>query len=98
MEKPMKSSKLPKTDSIHELAEFWDTHDLTDFQDQLEEVPQPVFESTSASAPIRIQLTPTEATAVRRLAKSAGVSQAVLIHKWVRQKLKPHKNGVAFRD
>ena len=24
----MKKSKLPKTDSIEKLAEFWDTHDL----------------------------------------------------------------------
>ena len=30
--------------SIQELAHFWDTHDLTDFDDQLEEVKEPVFE------------------------------------------------------
>jgi hypothetical protein len=34
---------LPKTDSIDELARFWDTHDLTDFEDQLEVVTEPVF-------------------------------------------------------
>ena len=39
----MKQPKLPKTDSIQKLAEFWDTHDLTDFEDQLEEVTEPVF-------------------------------------------------------
>jgi hypothetical protein len=39
----MKKSKLPKTDSIQELAEFWDTHDLTDFEEELEEVAEPVF-------------------------------------------------------
>ena len=36
--------KIPETDSIQELASFWDTHDLTDFEDQLEEVTEPVFE------------------------------------------------------
>jgi len=30
-------------DSIEKLAEFWDTHDLTDFEDELEEVTEPVF-------------------------------------------------------
>lgn len=35
--------RLPETDSIDELARFWDTHDLTDFQDQLEVVTEPVF-------------------------------------------------------
>ena len=39
----MKKSKLPKTDSIEILARFWATHDLTDFDDKLEEVAEPVF-------------------------------------------------------
>src|SRR5712692_4223277 len=31
--------KIPKTDSIQELAMFWQRHDVTDFEDELEEVP-----------------------------------------------------------
>lgn len=38
------SRGLPQTDSIQELAQFWDTHDLTEFADELEEVIEPVFE------------------------------------------------------
>ena len=44
MEKPMKTPKIPHTDSIEELARFWDSHDLTDFEDALEEVTEPIFE------------------------------------------------------
>ncbi len=40
----MNSIKIPETDSIQELAHFWNTHDLTDFEDQLEEVSDTVFE------------------------------------------------------
>jgi hypothetical protein len=40
----MKVEQLPETDSIQELARFWDTHDLTDFEAHLEEVNEPVFE------------------------------------------------------
>jgi hypothetical protein len=29
----MNIEKIPQTDSIQELAEFWDTHDLTDYED-----------------------------------------------------------------
>ncbi len=36
--------KIPNSDSIEDLAEFWDTHDLTDFEDELEEVDSPVFD------------------------------------------------------
>jgi len=35
--------KLPKTDSIRELAEFWDSHDVTDFADELVEAGERVF-------------------------------------------------------
>jgi hypothetical protein len=47
----MNANRLPKTDSIHELASFWDTHDLTDFEDQLQEVNEPVFERKTQRAP-----------------------------------------------
>lgn len=33
----MKRLKLPQIDSIEELAQFWDTHDLTEFEEELEE-------------------------------------------------------------
>jgi hypothetical protein len=40
----MKGAKLPETDSVEELTELWDSHEITDFEDQLEEVTEPVFE------------------------------------------------------
>ena len=42
-ERTMKTSKLPRTDSIHELGRFWEKHDLTEFEDELEEVIEPYF-------------------------------------------------------
>lgn len=45
MEEPMNHTKIPQTESIQEMAEFWDTHDLTDFEDELEEVRELVFDT-----------------------------------------------------
>lgn len=39
-----KTPKIPATDSIQDLAKFWDKHDLTDFENLLEEIREPVFE------------------------------------------------------
>jgi hypothetical protein len=39
----MKRKKLPKTDSVQKLARFWDKHDLTEFERELEEVTERVF-------------------------------------------------------
>jgi predicted DNA binding CopG/RHH family protein len=80
----MKKPKLPKTDSIQKLADFWDTHDLTDFEDELEEVAEPVFVRDTA---IKVHLESREAAAVQQLAQAKGVSQEELIRAWVLQQL-----------
>ena len=57
------SAKIPQMNSIQELARFWDRHDLTDFEDELEEVPEPVFER-----PTMVQV-PCEVKAVKKIAR-----------------------------
>ncbi len=86
----MKKSKLPKTDSIQELAEFWDTHDLTDFEGELEEVAEPVFVSGGA---IKVHLESPQAEAVQQMAQAKGVSREELIHGWVLEKLARRNNA-----
>lgn len=83
----MRSQRIPDTDSIEELSRFWDTHDLTDFEDQLEEVRTPVFVRRK-EATVAIALTPKEVQVLRRLAQSEGVKEAKLVRDWVREKLR----------
>jgi predicted DNA binding CopG/RHH family protein len=84
MGKPMNSQKIPQFDSIQEMAQFWDTHDLTDFTDELEEVAEPVFERKKA---IQVRLEPQEAQAVQQIAQSTGMDSADLIRQWIIEKL-----------
>lgn len=80
----MKSEHLPKTDSIQELAQFWDAHDLTDFEDELEEVAEPVFEPTTV---IPLNLESDEAKTDRWIAAAKEIPDADLIRGWVREKI-----------
>jgi len=80
----MNHPKIPPTDSIQELAHFWDMHDLTDFEDQLEEVTELVFERETV---LTIHLQPEEAEAVRELAKYRGISYNDLIREWVLERI-----------
>ena len=80
----MNIERIPQTDSIQELAGFWDTHDLTDFENQLEEVTEPVFERRIV---VRVQLEPEEIEALNEIAKSRGVGPADLIREWVLEKI-----------
>ena len=79
-------SKIPQTDSVAELARFWDTHDVTEFEDELEEVKAPVFERESENV-LRVTLPSSEAAALHRAAESRGVRDTELVREWVGEKL-----------
>lgn len=80
----MKNKTIPKTDSIQELAHFWDVHDLTDFEDELEEVDEPVFE---LSAQLLVALAPGELETLNALAQLRGISPENLIREWVVERI-----------
>ena len=84
----MKKNKLPNTDSVQKLADFWDAHDVTDFEGELEEVVEPVFLRTkNGRAAINVPLKVCEARAVERMAHAKGISPQELVGAWVRQKI-----------
>jgi predicted DNA binding CopG/RHH family protein len=80
----MSTKKIPQFDSIQEMAHFWDTHDLTDFEDELEEVNEPVFMRETV---VKIHLPKDEVETVNKMAKSQGVEYTDLIREWVLEKV-----------
>lgn len=80
----MSKPKLPHIDSIEELAEFWDTHDLTDFENELEEVKEPIFEPQTF---VKIDLQPQTLEIVREMANERGVSHIDLMRQWILEKI-----------
>ena len=79
-------SKIPQTDSVAELARFWDTHDLTEFNEELEEVKAPVFERGTKNV-LRVTLPPEDAAALHRAAESRGVEDTELVREWLSERL-----------
>ena len=88
----MKKNNLPKTDSIQSLAAFWDTHDLTDFEGDLEDVAKPVFVRGTRIAEIKIPLKSREARAVERMAQAKGLSREELVRGWVLKQIARSSN------
>ncbi len=64
-------SKIPRIDSIQGFDPFWDTHDLTDFEDGFgKEVTEPIFTGEPSGEP----------------AISQGMQPTGLIHEWSAEK------------
>ena len=83
----MNRQALPNSDSIQELAEFWDTHDLTEFEDELEEVTESIFERNPETV-IRVRFQRQEYDLLRQIAKAQGMDFATLIRLWVLERLR----------
>ena len=81
----MNTQKIPPKALMKQLADFWDTHDLSDFEDQLEEVTEPLFERRTEA--ILVPFDSKEVEAVKRIAKSQGVRDVALIRGWVVERL-----------
>ena len=79
-------SKIPELDSVAELARFWDTHDLTEFEGELQEAVDPVFERTEQRI-VRIRLRQEQASVLHQIARTKGVEDAELIETWINEKL-----------
>ena len=84
MEETM-TPRIPSTDSIQELATFWQHHDLTDFESELEEVTESVFVRAHM---VGIPLSEDERQAIRNAAASRGIDESTLIREWVKEKLR----------
>ncbi len=82
MEKKM--TDLPTTDSVAELAAFWQHHEVVDYEDQLEEVSEPVFEPIEH---VFVPLSHEYLRALRKRADREHLSSEALVQKWVREHL-----------
>ena len=69
----MTEKKRPQSDSIQELARFWDSHDLTDFEDELEEVGQTAFERGTI---VTVLLSPDELESTKGMAVQGDLISA----------------------
>lgn len=82
-------SSLSKSQSIEEMAEFWDSHDATDFDAQTYDV-DIEFDVTSGSHYIAID--PDLLSQLRRVASARGLSAESLANLWLQERLlkQPH--------
>jgi len=70
-------------ESLEAAADFWDTHDLTNYRDEFREVKDVKIEL----APRRFNLEEELAGKIYKVARRRGISSDTLIHLWLQQKL-----------
>lgn len=83
---------LPETfDTFEEMADFWETHDVTDYAEFLTPV-----EMSIAEHPVTeyvITLSDTQDDLLQRATEREGISLTALINAWVQEKLQEYAAG-----
>jgi predicted DNA binding CopG/RHH family protein len=79
-------SRIPEFSSREEEAEFWDTHDITDYLDELK--PVKVRFAKNLSEGITIRLDPDTLEQLRTKAHEKGIGPTTLARMWILEHLR----------
>jgi predicted DNA binding CopG/RHH family protein len=78
-------SRIPEFKSYEEEAEWWETHNLADYQDEFETVKLEVAKNLSHGLTIRLDSE--TLTKLRKRAQKKGIGVTTLIRMWIREHL-----------
>jgi allophanate hydrolase subunit 1 len=79
-----KVSSISQTRTMEEMADFWDTHSLADYDDQTYEV-EITFDPSARRTFVSIE--PELLSDLRRIARERRVSTQTLVNLWLRQRV-----------
>ena len=82
-------SRIPRFKTIEEAAEFWDTHSMEEFADELEDVTDQVkFAPHRPRKAITVRLAEESLAALTKQAHEMGMSPSTLARVWILERLK----------
>ncbi len=85
-----RKSQIPEFASREEEAKWWDTHDVTDYLDELE--PVKVRFAKNLSQGVTIRLDPETLSELRTRAHGKGIGPTTLARMWILEHLEELKN------
>ncbi len=89
-------SRIPRFKSLEEEANFWETHDTTEFEDEFEEVEIKVARPLQHILAVRL-----DAKTIDRLAvtgRRKGIGPSTLARMWLLERLEQEEKPVARRS
>ncbi len=87
----MTKSRIPKFKNIQEEAEFWDSHDTTDFEDEFKTVKARFAKNLSEGVTVRFD--PVTSNKLKVEAHQKGIGPTTLIRMWILERLNQESRG-----
>jgi hypothetical protein len=86
--KKKSEGRIPTFKTVEEEAEFWDTHDSVDFEDEFEDAPDIIFVKAGPKKTVSVRLDAASLEAVTKRAREMGIGPSTLIRLWVLERLR----------
>ncbi len=83
-------SRIPDFKTIEE-AEFWDTHDSTEFEDEFTEVDDVQFVMKTHKKPLTLRLEEQSLNELRKIAREKGIGPSTLARMWILERLRAQR-------
>ena len=80
------TSRIPEFKSREEMAEWFDTHDMADYQDEFKTVRAKFAKNLSEG--LNVRLDPETLDKLRHIAKEKGIGPTTLARMWIMEHLK----------
>lgn len=74
--------------SLEEEAAFWDTHDFTDYLDEMRATSARYVPNPNLSAGMTVRLDPADREALGRIAAERGIGPSTLVRMWIKERLR----------
>ena len=80
-------SRIPTFKTIEEAAEFWDTHDSAEFEDEFEDVTNVRFVVARPKKAITVRLPEDSLATLTSQAHEKGIGRSTLVRMWILEHL-----------
>jgi predicted DNA binding CopG/RHH family protein len=74
--------------SLEEIAEFWETHDSSDYWSQMEDVTDQVAFKRASDKIVSVRIASEDLQLLKRIAHRQGLGHTTLIRRWIKEKLR----------
>lgn len=81
-------SRIPRFRTIEEEAEFWDTHDSTEFEDEFHDAEDVRFVKPRPTKAITVRVDPATFGTLAQQARQKGIGPSTLVRMWVLERLR----------
>jgi predicted DNA binding CopG/RHH family protein len=85
--------RIPSFNNIEEEAEFWDTHDFTDFWEESRPANVVIDPSLRKQRRLTVRLDEADEQEIERRAKSLGVGSSTLVRMWIKERLNQERKA-----